>query len=125
MRRILARLFKAPRATSTEKPEKTYPVGLVGESNYQRAISRCSVGQEVFLVREPDNEFDPKAIVCLNHRRETIGYISRDSFVQGVVHDQGLGCSAKIKGLRKSGDKGFVGVVIDLEITDEALPIVD
>lgn len=94
---------------------QTYNVGLVGESNYQRAIAQCREGETVFLFRQPDNPYDERAIVVVSGRGATIGYIGRDSFLHRAVHDEDQGCTAEIVAIRDGG-KRMLGVVIAVEL---------
>ena len=45
-------------------------MGIAGEANYQPAIQRCRVGQEVELRPEPTNAYDRRAIVVLDTARQ-------------------------------------------------------
>ncbi len=96
---------------------RRYPVGLVGEQNYQPAVARVSPGQNAFIVHEPDNRFDPKALAVKNERGELIGYIARDSFIQRLWHDEGQEPIAFVS--RVHDHKGFRQVVIEVLIDGE------
>lgn len=52
-------------------------IKLSGVSFCQKAIQECRVGQEVFLKREPENEYDTNAISVILGK-EKIGYIPAD-----------------------------------------------
>jgi hypothetical protein len=67
---------------------KQYPVRLVGEQHYRDACGACKIGDTIFIFRETHNPHDKKAIVAKNEMGQTIGYVPRESFVQGVIHDQ-------------------------------------
>ncbi|MEA3390052.1 MAG: HIRAN domain-containing protein [Pseudomonadota bacterium] len=97
--------------------ERTYSVGVVGEQNYQAAISLCKVGDRVALFHEIGNPHDEDAIVVLSRAGHTIGYIPRDCFVQQVVHDQGRACAAIIQKLT-IGKRDFVEIVLEVSIVD-------
>ena len=92
---------------------RTYQLGVVGEANYQPAIRRCSVGQCVHIVHEPDNPYDDLALAVVTESGDTIGYVPRDCWLQGALHDEGKGCDATIKSIG-SGDSGKLGVVLDV-----------
>ena len=94
---------------------KLYQVGLVGESNYQPAIRRCSPRQAVMLLAEPDNPYDPYAIAVCSVAGETIGYIARDHWLKRALLEEGKGCSASIRSIG-SGGKGLLGVVLDVRL---------
>jgi hypothetical protein len=70
------------------------------------------------LFREPTNVHDPKAIMVVNKLGEPIGYISRESFLQRLIHDEGGGCSAHILSLNTNEGSSDIGVVIDVVIDD-------
>ena len=75
---------------------KQYPVRLVGEQYYDGACARARTGQEVSIFHEIGNPHDENALVAKNDLGETIGYIPRESFVQGVYHEQGRSVVARI-----------------------------
>lgn len=101
-----------------------YPLGLVGESNYQPAILKCREGEPVTLLREPDNPHgkNGRVIVAECLRGSTIGYVSNDSWLQDVIHDEGKGCAARILSISKAVS-GHLGVVIDIELNDSGLGV--
>lgn len=102
-----------------EPGSKTYNVGLVGESFFQRTIERCREGDPVVLFREAGNPYDPRAIVCVTADGDPIGYIARDHFLMRAVHDEKQGCEAEIGSIR--GSSGKLGVVILASLCDEPL----
>ena len=108
---------QAPAAAQPSAPRKSrsYRVGLVGESNYQAAIKRCSEGEGVQLLHEPDNPYDENAIVVVCRRGKTIGYLPRDSFVHSASLEEGKGCQATIDGIQ-DGTKGLRGVVLEVAL---------
>ncbi len=63
---------------------------VAGYSHYEAAISQCCPGEPLYLQREPDNKYDPQAIVVLNvagcgpRDGQKIGYIPRAR--TGPVH---------------------------------------
>jgi len=96
-----------------------YPVGIVGEANYQSAIRRCSVGQRVRVLHELGNPYDERALAVVTADGQTIGYIARDCWLQDAVHGEGRGCDATIKAVSSSG--GMLGIVLDVSLTGLAL----
>lgn len=97
-----------------------YPVGLVGERNYQAAIARCAEGEPVGVLMELDNPYDELAIAVASVRGETIGYIARDSWLRDAVHGEGKGCRATIKSIER-GESGHLGVVIEAQLCEGGL----
>lgn len=103
---------------------RPYPVTLVGTKSYQRAIAGVCEGEPAFLLHEPDNPHDDRAIAVVaaytGEPGETIGYLPRDSWLGEALLDEGKGFRAQIKRLSR-GDDGITGVVI--EIVLEGVPI--
>lgn len=100
---------------------KVYPLGIVGERNYQDAIRRCEPGEPVKICVEPDNPYDSLALRVDSSRRETIGYIPKASWLRDAVHEQGRGVSATIMDI-KASDAEYLGVVLAVTLTDDDLP---
>ena len=96
---------------------KTYPVGIVGEANYQGAIRRCSVGERAHVLHEPDNPYDTEALVVVTEDGQTLGYIARDCWLQDCIHEEGKDCEARIKDIVTAGN-GQLGVVLDVTPCD-------
>lgn len=99
---------------------KIYPVGLVGESQYQSEIRNCSEGEPVRICHETGNPHDELALRCETRDGTVIGYIARSSWVRRALHEEGRGCAATIKSIASAGD-GLFGVVIDVTLTDDPL----
>ncbi len=62
---------------------QTKVVGVTFENadgaSRQSIISRCGIGEDIELVREPDNPHDANAVAVTRRRTgEQIGYLSRD-----------------------------------------------
>jgi hypothetical protein len=91
-----------------------YPVGLVGESNYQPAILACRTGQRVEVLHEIGNPYDKKAIVVRTEDGQRIGYIGKDCWLRGAIHDEGQCCEAIIFSLHP-GEHG-AGVVLNVQL---------
>ncbi|MDQ2879587.1 MAG: HIRAN domain-containing protein, partial [Pseudomonadota bacterium] len=96
-------------------PPRRYLVGIVGESNYQKEILRCSPGDRVEIVRERGNPYDDLALAVATDDGRTIGYIARDSWLRGAVHQEGKGCEATIKEIRAGGGENL-GVVLEVTL---------
>jgi hypothetical protein len=104
-----------PCTVDTPVMGKTYQVGIVGEASYQGPIGRCFEGQRVHILHEPDNPYDPEALVVVTEAGATIGYIARDCWLQDAIHEEGRGCGASIKEITSAGAGGR-GVVIDVAL---------
>ena len=70
---------------------RDFDVPIVGESNYQQELRRIEATVKdnagtgyikVILAREPENRFDPNAIMVTTTDSQTIGYLSRDLAIQ-------------------------------------------
>jgi hypothetical protein len=94
-----------------------YPVGLVGESHYQPAIRKLSVGDPVQIMAEPTNPYDPEAIVVRSKLGQVIGYIPRRSFLMRLFYQEKADCSAVVLNITKAeSGPSLLGVVVDVTI---------
>jgi|GEM_PF-3058115 len=100
---------------------KLYPVGIVGEASYQPVIRRCSSGQRVHIVHEPDNPYDEEALAVVTEDGHTLGYIARDCWLQDAIHEQGRGCEATIKEI-SAASGGKLGVVLNVTLCGRGVP---
>ena len=98
---------------------KSYPVGIVGESNYQGTIRHLRVGQLVKLLHEPSNPYDSRAIAVAASNGDTIGYIPRDFWLRDALLDEAKPCSARVLNLSK-GPKA-TGVTIEVALAGEPI----
>lgn len=102
-----------------------YFMQIVGESHYQAALSAMRARspeecQSVILEAEPENAYDPHAVVVKSSHNETIGYLARDvapRYQPTLLALRGRGvvslCSAKF--YWGHGEKS-TGVWLDLEV---------
>ena len=95
---------------------KTYPVNLVGEQHHAANIAGLRVGDDVTIGIERNNPHDARALICLSDDDRPLGYISRDSFVQRAVHDDGDGIAARILQIDRSGP--FPQVQLGVRVVD-------
>ncbi len=91
---------------------------LVGVSHYQDALERCSAGEPVRFVHEPDNPHDETAIRVESMRRETIGYAPRASWLHRLIHERGRGVSGVIDSIGYSR-ACLLGVRISVVVCDD------
>lgn len=78
---------------------KTYVVGTRYEGRLTH-LSRLSVGDDLRLVREPDNPFDPNAMAVLTATGEKVGYIRMSkAFVLSTLSDEGWQFSCHVERL--------------------------
>lgn len=99
---------------------KVYPLGLVGESNYQPAIRRCSVGERVYVSEEINNPYDDGALAVERNGGAIIGYIPRNSWLREVVHE-GQSTEITVKSI-SDGGAGQLGVVVDVIVGQGSFP---
>jgi hypothetical protein len=102
---------------------KVYSVGIVGERNYQAAIRATSPGERAFVCLEDGNPYDDLALRVENAAGETIGYIAKSSWLRDAIHDEGRGCAATIKSVGRAANGQDFGVVLDVTLTDDDLPV--
>jgi len=68
---------------------KTYVVGLRYEDRLKH-LSQLGIGDELKLVREPDNAFDPYALAVYTISGRKLGYIrSSKAFIISTLYDEG------------------------------------
>lgn len=91
---------------------------LVGVSHYQDALGRCSPGERVRFVHEPDNPHDETAIRVDSMAGETIGYAPRASWLHRLVHEMGRGVSGVIDSIGYSRSC-LLGARISLVVCDD------
>lgn len=103
-----------------------YRAAVVGESfanedgsSRQNEIGRCSIGETVELIREPDNRFDPMCVKVVSARGVQIGNISRDAGWIAERLDRGSQISASIESIG-IGAKGLLGVVLTVTTSQAA-----
>lgn len=98
---------------------KSYSVGIVGESNYQKAITEKLEGTRASLVHEPDNPYDDRAIRVDNHRGQTIGYLPRGSWLTSALIDQGKAVTAVVGFVGREETTGNFGVSLDVTLSEQ------
>ncbi|WP_161489728.1 MULTISPECIES: HIRAN domain-containing protein [Sphingobium] len=84
------------------------PISIVGESYFQDAIARCSVGQSVALITEPGNPINPCAIMVWNQEGHQIGYLPLGSWVAGAMPPRGYTLYALITSIHGEPPKRTV-----------------
>jgi tellurite resistance protein len=95
-------------APASRIPRFTFRV--VGESYENRYLdlNRLSIGEDVFLIREPHNPYDSNAVVVVNRERRTLGYLKREVSVWfAAILDKGRQFKCEVKQRTSSG-----GIVI-------------
>ena len=96
---------------------KSYRVGLVGEQFHQDTVADLEVGSPIAIHHEVGNPHDVEALVALDKHQRIVGYVSKNSWLLGAVHDQKKSCIAKINSItrdEKGGDFDHVVLMVDL-----------
>lgn len=103
--------------------EDLYPVGIVGESHYQRAISQTCEGDSVWILRELNNPYSKTgtALRVDNLKGETIGYIAEDHWLRDAIIHEKKGCRARV--LRIEGEP--MGVVLEIQLGGESVSAIE
>lgn len=105
------------------KPEKTYPVRLVGTRSYQAAIARAAVGDPVAILHETGNPHDADALVVVDGAGDALGYIPRSSWLRRALVEEGRGCRAIVRTLAtaEATDEWEAGIwaTINVTLTDD------
>jgi len=113
-------------------PKRSFFTKIAGVSHRNRnrtsrqaIIKRCRVGEELLLVREPDNAFDPNAIKVLRTNGEQLGYVPASSAASGLARqlDRAEAIRCRISDL--TGGNGWTrGVNIEVGDWDDTPPAV-
>jgi hypothetical protein len=124
---ILRRIFGSSPAPSTNCANGDFAVEVVGESNYQQALTteaaQAQRGQfPVELIPEPSNRHDSNAVRVCSRRDQTLGYLSADmaEIAQAAIkrfktaERSWPSCTAKLVG----GEPGreTLGIWLDLDL---------
>jgi hypothetical protein len=120
--------IETPRFSETSRTTaKSFFTKVAGVSHEgrQQIVARCSVGESIVLVRDPDNAFDKGAIKILRSNGEQLGFIphdvSRSGDPSGLTYsmDHGSRYQCRIKDITGGGEK-WLGVNIEItEITEK------
>lgn len=112
------RCIETPDRPHAPKSFFTRIAGVTFEER-QRIIARCSVGERLILVRDPDNQFDQGAIKVMRSTGEQLGFIrshiSRAGQSSGLAFqmDRGDKIQCKIAEISGGKDKNL-GVTIEI-----------
>ena len=111
---------------------RDFSLGIVGESHYQKCLKNAKNSVKdyngvayinVNLTMEPDNQYDPNAIMVTTEQLETIGYLGRDdarlyheAFELWASTGRSIRCQAKLVG--GEGRKKDIGAWLDIDTPD-------
>lgn len=117
------RLWRCVPATEPTQTIRSFFTKVAGATfeGRQRIVARCSVGERLVLVRDPDNRFDQGAIKVMRLNGEQLGFIpehvSRSGDSSGLASrmDRGEKYLCRISDLTGGGGKNFG---VNIEITD-------
>jgi hypothetical protein len=112
---------------TSAKMTRTYIMSVAGVSynnddgsNRQTIISRCRPGEQLMLIREPENTFDPGAVKVVRTNGWQLGYLpahmTRDGDPSGLAHqiDAGVKFRCRIADITGGGPGMRYGVEIDI-----------
>jgi HIRAN domain len=83
----------------------------------QEIIARCSVGEELSLVPEPDNPFDAGAVKVSRLNGEVIGYLPKGNQVAHLMAG-GTGFRTSIERIFHMGRDGSLCAELSVEVFD-------
>lgn len=96
-------------------------------SSRQAELALCRVGEAAFLVREPSNPHDPRAVAIMSARGIRVGYLRRERAVWiGSKIDRGYDVRAiveRIRGADLPGSALGIALRINMEGDDPELPV--
>jgi len=96
--------------------ENWFSLNIVGESHYQKEVRRCSPGELVTFIREPENPRDEMAVRIASARGQTIGYLSSDRarWIAGDM-DKGTTVSSHVDRITGEGRESR-GIVLRVKL---------
>jgi len=96
-------------------------VAGVTHDGRQRIVARCSVGERLTLVRDPDNRFDKGAIKIMRLNGEQLGYVpahvSRGGDPSGLAFQMDRGDSFQCRISSLTGGDGL-NLGVNIEVTE-------
>lgn len=91
-------------------------------SDRQAIISRCKPGEQLMLIREPDNKFDSGAIKVVRKKGLQLGYIpasmTRDGDPSGLAHQIDAVAKYRCRIANITGGGPGLRYGVEVEITD-------
>lgn len=91
--------------------------GIRYRENINELLSDLKVGDEVLLVREPENEHDDLAIMIQNEDKEKLGYVPRaNNEILARMMDAGLKLSGKVSKIKDPEDGEYPWDAISIDI---------
>jgi single-stranded-DNA-specific exonuclease len=99
---------------------KTHVAGVTYENpdgtSRQEIVETCRDGEELFLLREPDNEHDPNAIAVVRRSREQCGYIPAE-LAENLAPSMDAGVRVDAIILERTGDGQGDSFGLEIELT--------
>jgi|SRR6185437_4147683 hypothetical protein len=86
----------------------------------QSILRKCQIGEEVILIDEPDNKYDPNAIKVCRRNGEQLGYIPAESAVNWPPY-----CKAFVEGVgcpNPAARPRTMGVLLRIEVYPKPSP---
>ncbi len=98
---------------------RTRVAGVQYRENMQERINEVEVGEILTFYREPENEYDERAILVLNDEGNTIGYVPRrDNIILAKLMDAGKRIYAKAIEVNHDWEKPWNCVWMDIYLED-------
>ena len=98
---------------------RTRVAGVQYRENMQERINEVEVGEILTFYREPENEYDKRAILVLNDEGNTIGYVPRrDNIILANLMDAGKRIYAKAIEVNHEGEEPWNCVWMDIYLED-------
>jgi hypothetical protein len=116
------RLVDSPRASVPRTNSFFTKVAGVTFEGRQRIIPRCSVGEQLILVRDPNDHFDKGAIKVMRLNGEQLGFVpadvSRGDHSSGLAFQMDHGVEYKCRISDITGGAGGRSFGVNIEITE-------
>lgn len=90
---------------------------IAGVSHAEPDLDQVNAGDEVNLIKEPHNAFDPNAILITHLIAGKLGYIPKEAtYCLHVAWFNGLTPKAHVSGINPEGRYPKIGLVVTVEI---------
>lgn len=90
------------------KAEKLPVVGI-NQGERKKYVSKLEKQEEVYLIREPNNDFDKNAIKVVNNKNEQLGYISKE---MACIYSDKIDIGMKYKGVVHEKNENVVYIKV-------------
>jgi len=101
-------------------PPSKFTIKLTSYRNYQATIRLCRIGQDVLLIRELANPYEPGAIIAVDHDDFELGYVPKDSWIRDALHEPAARCKARIATIGEEV-RGLLSLTIEVQLAGECM----